>query len=198
MANSEEKISKFVQAITEYAQEQSEKIHKEVEDFKAERLQQAEKDVLMDTYRLIQKERDGLRSDLSREISRRDMEARKRLLARRQEMTDTIFQDATNRLKAFTATPAYVEKLKSSLKEMTTLLPAEGTVYYLMPADAAHWSALSPLCPDGSRLETAEDILIGGIRGENTAAGIMADDTLDAKLELQHEWFTRHSGLTVE
>ena len=33
---------------------------------------------------------------------------------------------------------------------------------------------------------------------ENAAAGIITDDTLDTRLELQREWFTRHSGLTVE
>lgn len=43
MTNSDEKISKFVQAITAYAEEQRQKIHQEVEDFKAERLKQAER-----------------------------------------------------------------------------------------------------------------------------------------------------------
>ena len=69
MANSDEKISKFVQAITEYAEEQRQKIHQEVEDFKAERLKQAEKEVLVDAYRLIQKEQTELRSNMSREMS---------------------------------------------------------------------------------------------------------------------------------
>ena len=32
MANSDEKVSKFVQAITDYAEEQRQKIHQEVED----------------------------------------------------------------------------------------------------------------------------------------------------------------------
>lgn len=50
MANSDEKISKFVQAITQYAQEQRDKIHREVEDFKSERLQNAEQEVLRDSY----------------------------------------------------------------------------------------------------------------------------------------------------
>ena len=34
MANSDEKVSKFVQAITDYAEEQRQKIHQEVEDYK--------------------------------------------------------------------------------------------------------------------------------------------------------------------
>lgn len=90
MANSDEKISKFVQAITQYAQEQRDKIHREVEDFKSERLQNAEQEVLRDSYQLIQKERADLRHQMSREMSRRDLEARKELLALRRDMTERI------------------------------------------------------------------------------------------------------------
>ena len=55
MANSDEKVSKFVQAITDYAEEQRQKIHQEVEDYKIERLTQAEQEVLADAYDLIQR-----------------------------------------------------------------------------------------------------------------------------------------------
>lgn len=198
MANSDEKISKFVQAITAYAEEQRQKIHQEVEDFKAERLKQAEKEVLVDAYRLIQKEQAELRSSMSREMSLREMAARQKLLARRKEMTDAIFADARQRLEDYTETAEYPEKLRRSMQEMTAILPAEGSVYSLSPADADKIPALEAVCPAGSRIQTAEDIRLGGLRGENAAAGIITDDTLDTRLELQREWFTRHSGLTVE
>ena len=122
MTNSDEKISKFVQAITAYAEEQRQKIHQEVEDFKAERLKQAEKEVLVDAYRLIQKEQTELRSSMSREMSLREMAARQKLLARRPEMTEAIFADARQKLEASgictgalkfrTDTAAYIFRLK--------------------------------------------------------------------------------------
>ena len=108
MANSDEKISKFVQAITQYAQEQRDKIHREVEDFKSERLQNAEQEVLRDSYQLIQKERADLRHQMSREMSRRDLEARKELLALRRDMTERIFADAEAALRAYVETPPYI------------------------------------------------------------------------------------------
>lgn len=43
-----------------------------------------------------------------------------------------------------------------------------------------------------------DDIRIGGVRAVNQTAGLLIDDTLDSKLEQQHDWFTRESGLTVE
>ncbi len=198
MANSDEKISKFVQAITAYAEEQRQKIHQEVEDFKAERLKQAEKDVLVDAYQLIQRERMELHNSLAREMSRRDMDARKQLLNRRREMTADIFAEATKKLLSYTATPAYEESLTHSMKEMCNTLPANDSIYYLAVKDAAHRDALAALCPAGSRIELSDDIRLGGLRGENRRTGIIMDDTLDTKLELQHEWFNEHSGLTVE
>ena len=73
MANSDEKVSKFVQAITDYAEEQRQKIHQEVEDYKIERLTQAEQEVLADAYDLIQRERMELKNNASREMSRREL-----------------------------------------------------------------------------------------------------------------------------
>ena len=35
------------------------------------------------------------------------------------------------------------------------------------------------------------------LRGENIAAGLIADDTLDSRLKLQRDEFIRTSGLTV-
>ena len=198
MANSDEKVSKFVQAITEYAEEQSRKIHQEVEDFKAERLLAAEKEVLIDSYQLIQKERTDLHNQMSREMSKRELEARKALLAKRRDMMNAVFRQAEEKLMAYVAQPAYAERLKRSLAEMAAQLPAEGTVYSVASRDASLLSELSALCPQGSRTEVSVDIRIGGLRGINMDAGIVMDDTLDTKLHMQHDWFTRNSHLTVE
>lgn len=198
MANSDEKVSKFVQAITAYAEEQRQKIHQEVEDFKSERLLQAEQEVLSDAYQLIQKERAGLRNQMSREMSCRDLEARKALLGKRKDMTETVFAQARERLLAYATTPAYTDWLRASMTALAAQLPAEGTVYELCARDAAQQEALRTLCPSGSSIETAKDIQLGGIRAVNTAAGLLADDTLDTRLDTQREWFTSESGLTIE
>lgn len=97
MVNSDEQVSKFVQAITDYAKEQREKILQEVEEFKTKRLQQAEQEVLMDAYRMIQKEQQELQNKASREMSRRELEARKKLLGKRRGMMDEVFGTGARR-----------------------------------------------------------------------------------------------------
>ncbi|MCI9414124.1 MAG: hypothetical protein HFJ79_02955 [Clostridiales bacterium] len=198
MANNDEKVSKFVDAITEYAEEQSRKIHQEVEDYKAERLHQAEQQVLQDAYLLIQKESAEMRSDRSRDVSRRELEARSHLLEKRRDGMESVFAEAADRLRAYTKTPAYAEGLKQSMAAITEKLPEGERIYYLSRGDEALLEGLKALCPADGRLELTDDIRLGGIRGENRRAGVIADDTLDQKLEKEREWFTAYSGLTLE
>lgn len=197
MANSEEKISKFVQAITAYAEEQRDKIRRETEEFKSQRLLKAEQDVLADAYQLIQKENRSMRGEGIREISRRDLAARKELLTRRSQIMDEVFSRAEQQILAFTSTPAYTDLLRRLFQESAAFLPAEGTVYTVSRRDEPLIPELSALCPAGSRIEAADDIRLGGVRGENAESGLIADNTLDSRLELERDEFVRTSGLTV-
>ena len=197
MANSEEKVSKFVQAITAYAEEQRERIHQETEEFKSQRLLKAEQEALTDAYRLIQKENLSIRGEGIREISRRDLAARKELLTRRRQIMDEVFARAEEQILAFVSTPAYTALLQSLFQEAAAALPEQGTIFSVSKRDESLIPELSPLCPAGSRIETAEDIRLGGVRGENRQAGLIADNTLDSRLMAERDEFVRSSGLTV-
>lgn len=195
--NNDKKVNKFVEAITAYAEEQSRKIHNEVEAFKAQRMAQAEQQVLQEAYNLIHEEREEVNNQLKKEFSQREFTRRGELIRRRQAITDAVFEDARRRLLEYGTTPAYQDLLRASLTEMARLLPAEGTVYSLSERDRELETALKDLCPAGSRLEFTDDILLGGIQGMNPGAGILVDDTLDTKLEQQREWFIQSMGLSV-
>ena len=198
MAISDEKVSKFVQAITAYAEEQRQNIHREVEEFKAELLLVAEQEVLNDSYQLIQRERIELQNQMSREMSKREMDARKEMLSHRLEIMTTVFAKAKEKLTAFTKTQEYQAFLLHSVNNMVEQLPAEGSVYYLAMQDKLYQEELSKHIPAGSSLQFTDDIALGGIRGANSESGIMLDDTLDMRLDIQRDWFVENSGLTVE
>ncbi|MDD2418097.1 MAG: V-type ATP synthase subunit E [Oscillospiraceae bacterium] len=197
MTNSQNKINKFVQAITAYAQEQRDKILLEAEAFKAERLQKAEQEVLADAYKLIQKETAEIRSESVREMYRRDTEARKALFSRRRQITDEVFKRAQNQLIEFTKKPEYTEYITKMLENMISMLP-ESIVYMIAQKDSAMLETLSSLCPEESSIKTVDDILIGGIRALNSESGQIIDNTLDSRLMSQHERFILTSGLNIE
>ena len=56
-------------------------------------------------------------------MSRRELDARKKLLGKRRDMTETIFAEVKEQLAAYTATPEYRQSLKDSLTAMAARMP---------------------------------------------------------------------------
>lgn len=195
----QDKITKFMQAITDHAAAQSRQVHEEVEAYKRERLSIAEKQALNDSAELIKTEHAALQTEIRLEMSRRELNARQELLAMRREMTENIFQEAREKLITFTEQPAYTDFLKASFQTIAAQLPAEGTVYYAAAREEeSRGRLLRDCCPKGAVLQFVKDIKIGGVRAFHEASGLLLDDTLDARLEAQRDWFVSESGLTVE
>ena len=197
MANIEEKINKFVQANTTYSDEQRDMMLREAEEYKAERPKKAAQADLVAAYTLIQKETGDIRTERAREMSRRDLAARKEVLNRRRQIMDEVFSKAEVRLSEYAETPGYLDFLKNTLGRMTQLLPSAGTVYTVAERDRPLIDELSKICPSGSRVEAADTIKLGGIRAVNSESGQIIDNTLDSRLQSQREWFTISSGLTA-
>ena len=69
MANSEEKVRQFMQAIQRYAEEQSRRIREEVRQFKQDNLARAEQQALTEAAALTEREQAAVREEMSREMS---------------------------------------------------------------------------------------------------------------------------------
>jgi len=195
MADNEEKISKFVRAITEYAEEQRDNIHGEMDAFRAERLQKAENEALSDVYILMQKEMADMRTEGVREISRRDFAARRSILSRRSQIVDEVFLSATKELVKFTATPDYIERLIVLINEVRDAVSDGETTYYFTARDEALFDILHTRCPFIGHPKISDEISIGGVLGVNISIGRTVDNTLDSMLAGQREWFIKESGL---
>lgn len=198
MPENQDKISKFVQAVTDYAAAQRRQVHREVEEYKRARLAEVEKKALADSTELIQREQAALQKEIRLEMSRREFSARRQLLEKRCEMTEEIFEEARVKLIDFTESEAYPAFLKASFAAIAAQIPAADTVYFVSERDKRREALLRELLPDGAKLAFVKDIQIGGIRAYHAPSGLMPDDTLDTRLEQQREWFTGASGLTME
>lgn len=198
MANNEEKLSKFVQAITQYAEEQRERITQEIQELTAERLQKAEQEVLTDAYKLIQRETAAIKNQSVREMSMRELAARKEVLVRRQNITDNIFKHAKEKLTEFVCSSEYEQYMEKLLHQMIPLLSDFNTIYYISRRDQKLIEHLQNICPENARVELSDDIEIGGIRGVDANNRQIIDSTMDSKLMSQHSWFAASSGLSIE
>lgn len=74
------------------------------------------------------------------------------LLEKRQGLMEDVFAGAEEKLREYTATPAYRERLRQSVSEVVGRLTEEGQVpliLYFAPQDQDKWEELRPLCPGG-------------------------------------------------
>ena len=123
-----EKTSNFLEAINKYAEEQRNAIQKEVEDYKREEIERVESEVLNDAFQLIQSEMTEMRSKISSELSKKEMEGKKLLFEKRKAITEKVFEKAQEKLIKFSHSKEYPELLKKYVKKISSVLTESGTV----------------------------------------------------------------------
>lgn len=197
MPNSQGQNSNFLQAINKYAEEQRKQIQNEAEEFKRQEIKKAEDEILNDAYNLIQKELAEMRSSIASELSKEEMESRRKLLQKRKQITDEIFTRAKNKLIEFTKTDKYKELLIKYTKEISNVLTDNGTVLCVRKEDLYLSDEIKKSFSNECLVKPSEDIIIGGIYGYNAQMGIVVDQTLDSKLDEQRSWFSENSGLKL-
>lgn len=215
MAETQSNTDNFLKAIEKYAEEQRTKIRFESETYKKEELEKAETEGLREAYTLIQREMSAVRTEISSKLSRDEMESRTHLFEKRNEMTEKVFDKAAQKLIAFTKTAEYEKLILDSVKKIAQTLKADDIVFYVKSEDLKLAekikttfasergkekkltdkirAAFSPAC----EVKASKEIKIGGITGRSANLGLIADDTLDTKLDGQREWFYKNSGLKV-
>lgn len=215
MSETQSNADNFLKAIEKYAEEQRNQLRLEFEAYKKKELESAESEGLREAYTLIQREMSTIKRDISGRLSRDEMESKKKLFEKRNEMADKVFQKAAQKLLTFTKTSEYEKFLLDSVKKIALALESDDVVLYVKSEDlrfseklrAAYTAertkekkladkikaAFSPSC----EIKASKEIKIGGITGRSASLGLIADDTLDTKLDGQREWFYKNSGLKV-
>lgn len=197
MSDNREKTSNFLKAINKYAEQQRTKIRNEAEEFKKQELEKAEAEVLNDAYSLIQREMAQMRTGIAGSISRKEMDSRRELFQKRQAITDKVFKSAEEKLIEFTKTGEYTALLQKYAALIANVLTQDGTVLYLKKEDMHLSDKIKSAFGRDCSVESSDDILIGGIYGQNYNMGIIADETLDSKLLIQRDWFAENSGMNL-
>lgn len=191
------KTNNFLNAIEKYAEQQKQQMATEVEEFKAAELKKAEDEGLKDAYNIIQSEIAAKRTSITSEFARREHECKVELFTRRKEMTEEIFSKVKQKLLDYTSTSEYKDKLFESAKQIAKLVGNNKCVMYLRQNDMQYSAELANLFDGEITAEAAKDIEIGGVKVFCKSMNIIADETLDSKLNLQINWFAENCSLKV-
>ena len=200
--SNQEKLDKFNVAIQHYALEQQKRIQEEVEAFQKKELEQAEDEVLQEAYGMIQKEMAAMRNRISREMAQRENEERKKLLKKRQSISEDVFRRVADRLLQFTKTEEYpllLEKYAREAGQMLISHKAENCSCEILvrEEDLPFANRLQSALGLTATVRAEDSIQLGGLRVLCPEKKLEADSTLDTLLEEQKGWFEEMSGLSV-
>ena len=191
------KTDNFLKAIKKYADNKRNTILSEVDNFKKEKIAEAKKKAEYDSEKLIKDKLEAKKNEQTSKIAKLMQEGQRKLFLERAEMTESVFKKAEEKLIEFTKTTKYSELLNNYAKNISALFDGKSCVIYINERDMAFADQIKTLFGGKAELCADKTIKIGGLKGYCEALSIVADETLDSKLNAQREWFFENSGLSV-
>ena len=191
------KTDNFLKAIRRYAKQQKNAVKGEVKQLKTERLKEAEEKAKRDSQSLIREKLHEIRSRQTAILAAKTQEGQKKLFIERSAMVEEVFKMAADRLTEYTHSDEYAAKLRDSAKAVAAVFDGRDCVVYLSDRDLGAAEEIKSLFGGNAEIKADKSIRIGGVKGYCAGMGIIADETLDSKLEAQREWFVENAALSV-
>lgn len=187
------KLKKFSGTVLKDAEEQRDKIEEEIEHEKKSRISAKEDEFLADAYMTIQRSITQIQKEDNEKLLHAELEARKSLLKKREQIIDTVFELAEEKIREFMKTPEYKEKLAEKIRAALSELGEGGKVVNLTEADK---DVFDTEC--GARLECVADKgFIGGVKAVNTDRDIAVNYSYYELLIAERNSFLQKSGLSL-
>lgn len=194
-----QKLERFRQSIMNQAEGQCREIQQQLEAYRTAELGRYKDDARDDTGHMLQDEQARIAAEAAAGISQRKNELKQALFQKRAELTDQLFEKARQQLLDFSGCAGeYGLFLQEKARRVMQLCPdGQGLTLLVRPQDRAFEGQLRQICGAQAALEEDATIQIGGLRAR-LAGGTVIDETLDAALEAQREWFYDHAALFIE
>lgn len=195
---SNEKTSSFLKAIDKYAKEQHSKIIKEVQEIEKKELEKAEIEIMDDVRNMAQREHLKMKNKITIEISHKELDERKKLAKKRQRIVKEIFDLCKDKLIEYSKSSKYPEYLcKCAYKISSALKDNDDVTLYVKEEDLKYCDLIKNSFVGNCKIECANDIEIGGIKGLSCKRKLIADETLDSNLLAQKDWFASEYGVML-
>ena len=194
--NETTKESKFLDAINKYAEKQKSMINSEVEEYKAQKIEQATDAGLKDAYDLIRRDIAARKSAIVTEYAQKKYKLRRGLYAERSRIADEVFKKAFEKLAEYTTTEEYRASVIKAAHEAAALCADAPCTVCLRKKDQVLFDRIAPLFVNAS-CSADDTIRIGGVKVMCRDKGLLIDSTLDSKLAAERRSFEERSGLKV-
>lgn len=184
--------------IERQAQNEEAAILDEVKAMEEEAYTTMKEEAKKDAELLLKQEEEELISKASLEIAKSHNERVKKLLVKRQEYEEKVFDEVCKQLMDFSKSKEYRTFLKEKIEKIKTTIDCQGANVYVRPLDKQHEAFILECFEESIHLQSDESITLGGLRVSSKDNSLEVDETIDHALEQQKEWFIEHSGLVIQ
>jgi hypothetical protein len=190
------KTKSFLKAINKAAMQKCSDIAKQIEETTAAEMQRAEDEARRDGHLKIEAAKAKIEAQAKLKVALYENEKKKEIYSKRYAYQKEVFARAKAQLQAFAAGDEYaalVEKRLSGLSDKV----GKNLTFKIRPDDTVAKNAIQKAYPSAA-IETDPTIRIGAYKVIDRDKSILIDETLDAGLENQLDWFLLNSKLKVE
>ena len=196
MLSNEEKLLEFHKSIERELEGQIAQIDADVDKYRQSQTQKIEEETAADCERSILKATAKINLEFTTERAHALSELKRKLLLKRDEYANMVFEDVARRLRDFAAGPEYAGFLRGKLRAAKDEYRLRQPVVSVRKEDLALKDVFEEVLP-GCTLKTAANIAIGGFLIEDAGKSYVINESLDNALEEQKEWFFSNSGLRI-
>lgn len=193
-----DKIELFEQAIMEKAAAEKSEILTQTEEMKRAELDREESRLLEDLYRRIQAQISEIKTNNIKEISRETLATKKKLYQQREHYLVEILARARVELVTFVKSDAYEAFLMQKIALFAAEHPYEGSVIRVRTEDLRYAPQIKAIYGACDVEGDDEELTIGGAILLNRTRGVEVDESLDAALAAQRDWFYNNSNFNFE
>ena len=159
-------------------------------------MQRAEDEARRDGHLKIEAAKSKIEAQAKLKVALYENEKKKEIYSKRSAYQQEVFALAKAKLQAFAASDAYTDFLEKRLNELSNKV-GKNLTFKVRNDDTFAQSAIQKTYPTAA-IETDPTITIGAFKVIDQDKNILIDETLDAGLENQLDWFLLHSKLKVE
>jgi vacuolar-type H+-ATPase subunit E/Vma4 len=196
MAKMDERVEMIGSSILAQAQHESKELIAKANNERDEEITKYEEQIIQEMFQKVQKQTAALRISTVKAVSSARTLAHQSVLKRREELADVVVASVRSKLIDYVRTPEYAASLKAEIASLSGRYNASASTFYLRGADMDMAAEIEALLP-GCAVKADPAIKAGGWKMLNTDAGIMIDETIDARLAAQKPWFLMNSGLRL-
>lgn len=122
----------------------------------------------------------------------------KKLVTKREEYVNTIFNEVKNRLEEFVSSDNYHDYLINHVKAVSDEYQMSDCILYVKNDDLKYIDELKAAYQLPIEVKDSKDIQLGGFIIENKQTNVVINESLEVNLDNQKDWFYKTSGLMIK